>query len=89
MTTTAIVLIAFLVLYLGFVGYLYGRQRRWLGFLGWAMFMTGALLAFSGGGEAFPWAGLLWAFIGLFGLITVAVDVAAVRRRRRRGVRDA
>ncbi len=82
MSATSIALTVLLLLYLGFIGYLYGRQRRWLGLLGWALFMIGMLLAFGGAGDAFPWAGLLWTFIGLFGIIMVIVDVAAVRRNR-------
>ena len=78
---TAVLIIVFLV-YLGVVGYLYGRQQRWLGLAGWALFMGGMLLAFGGAGDAFPWAGLLWSFTGLFGLVMVVVDVASVRRRR-------
>lgn len=83
MTRTTITLIALLFAYLGLVSYLYGRQRRWLGLLGWATFMIGMLLAFGGAGDTFPWAGLLWSVIGLFGLVMVAVDVAAVRRNPR------
>ena len=83
MSTTTIGLLTLLLLYLAFVGYLYGRQGRWLGLLGWATFMIGMLLAFGGAGDTFPWAGLLWSVIGLFGLVMVAVDVAAVRRNRR------
>lgn len=82
MSATTILLATFLALYLLFTAYLYGRQRRWLGFAGWAIFMIGMLLAFGGGGDAFPWAGLLWACLGLFGIIMVAVDVATVRRGR-------
>lgn len=82
MSASTLVLATFVVFYVLFTAYIYGRQRRWLGFLGWVTFMIGMLLAFGGGGDAFPWAGLLWACVSLFGIIMVAVDVATVRRGR-------
>lgn len=74
--------IVYAVVYLPLIGYVYGRQRRWLGAGGWALLMGGVLLAIGGGGDLFAWAGLLWAFVAAFGGLMIVMDVAEVRRRR-------
>jgi hypothetical protein len=74
--------IIYLVVYLPLIGYVYGRQRRWLGAAGWALLMGGVLLATSGGGDLFAWAGLLWASVAAFGGLMIVMDVAEVRRRQ-------
>lgn len=68
------------LLYLPLTGYLYGRQRRWLGMIGWDLLVLGLLLAFGGGGNAFAWAGLLWAAVAVGGLLMVVADIVAMRR---------
>lgn len=77
----SVLLIAVYVLYLSFVGYVYGRQRRWAGAAGWAMVVGGLLLAFGGAGDAFPWAGLVWSFIAGAGVILMVMEIALRRRR--------
>jgi len=79
-----ILLIAWAVVYVPLTGYLYGRQRRWLGMLGWDIFVLGLLLAFGGAGDAFAWAGLLWSAIAAAGLLLIVMDVFELRRRRER-----
>jgi hypothetical protein len=74
--------IVYAVIFLPLVAYMYGRQGRWLGAGGWALLMAGVLLAVGGGGDLFPWAGLLWACLAAFGALMVAMDVLEVRRRR-------
>jgi hypothetical protein len=76
-----ILLAVYALLYLPLTGYLYGRQRRWLGMLGWDVFVLGLLLAFGGGGDAFAWAGLLWSAVAVAGLLLIVTDVVELRRR--------
>jgi hypothetical protein len=76
-----ILLGAYALLYLPLTGYLYGRQRRWLGMLGWDLLVLGLLLAFGGAGDAFAWAGLLWSFVAAAGLLLIVMDVFEMRRR--------
>jgi len=78
-----ILLGAYAVLYLPLTTYLYGRQRRWTGMIGWDLLVLGLLLAFGGAGDAFAWAGLLWAFIAASGLLLIVMDVFEMRRRER------
>ena len=76
-----ILLGAFALLYLPLTGYLYGRQRRWIGMLGWDLLVLGLLLAFGGAGDAFAWAGLLWSAVAAAGLLLIVTDVFEMRRR--------
>jgi hypothetical protein len=76
-----ILILAYAVLYLPLTAYLYGRQRRWLGMLGWDLLVLGLLLAFGGAGDAFAWAGLLWTFIAAAGVLLLVMDVFEMRRR--------
>jgi hypothetical protein len=76
-----ILLGAYAVLYLPLTTYLYGRQRRWTGMIGWDLLVLGLLLAFGGAGNAFAWAGLLWSFIAASGLLLIVMDVFEMRRR--------
>jgi hypothetical protein len=78
-----ILLVLFVVFYVPLVGWMYGRQGRWIGAAGWVLITGGLLLAFGGGGDLFPWAGLLWAFVALFGVLLLAMDIAILRQRRR------
>jgi hypothetical protein len=75
-----ILLAIYALLYLPLTGYLYGRQRRWLGMLGWDLFVLGLLLAFGGAGDAFAWAGLLWIAVAAAGLLLIVTDVLGMRR---------
>ena len=75
-------IIVYAAIYLPLIGYVYGRQQRWLGAAGWALLMAGVLLATSGGGDLFPWAGLLWATVAAFGALLIVMDVLEVRKRR-------
>jgi hypothetical protein len=75
-----ILLAVYALLYLPLTGYLYGRQRRWLGMFGWDLLVLGLLLAFGGGGDAFAWAGLLWATVAAAGLLMITADVVETRR---------
>ena len=77
-----ILLGAWALLYVPLTGYLYGRQRRWPGMLGWDLLVLGLLLAFGGAGDAFAWAGLLWSAIAAAGLLLIVTDVVEMRRRR-------
>jgi hypothetical protein len=77
-----ILLGAYAVLYLPLTGYLYGRQRRWVGMFGWDLLVLGLLLAFGGAGDAFAWAGLLWSFVAAAGVLLIVMDVFEMRRRR-------
>jgi hypothetical protein len=77
-----ILLVAWAVAYLPLTAYLYGRQRRWFGMLGWDVLVLGLLLAFGGAGDAFAWAGLLWSAVAAAGLLLIAMDVLEMRRRR-------
>ena len=77
-----ILLGAWALLYVPLTGYLYGRQRRWSGMLGWDLLVLGLLLAFGGAGDAFAWAGLLWSAIAAAGLLLIVTDVVEMRRRR-------
>lgn len=74
-----ILLAVYALLYLPLTGYLYGRQRRWLGMLGWDLLVLGLLLAFGGAGDAFAWAGLLWTAVAAAGLLLIVSDVVAMR----------
>ena len=76
-----ILLALYALLYLPLTAYLYGRQRRWLGMLGWDLLVLGLLLAFGGAGDAFAWAGLLWSAVAAAGILLIATDVVALRRR--------
>jgi hypothetical protein len=76
-----ILLAAWALFYLPLTAYLYGRQRRWSGMLGWDLFVLGLLLAFGGAGDAFAWAGLLWSAIAAAGLLLIVTDVVEMRRR--------
>lgn len=78
-----IALALFFVAYLALIAWLYGRQQRWFGATGWGLLLGGSLLAFGGGGDLFPWAGLLWAFVALGGMLCLGVDIFALRQRRR------
>jgi hypothetical protein len=80
----AILLTFYVLIYLPLTGYLYGRQRRWYGMLGWDLLVLGLLLAFGGAGDAFAWAGLLWAFVAATGVLMLVIDVAELRSRRKR-----
>lgn len=77
-----ILLAAYALFYLPLTGYLYGRNRRWLGMAGWDLFILGLLLAFGGAGDAFAWAGLLWSTVAAAGLLLIVTDVVEMRRRR-------
>ena len=81
MNELTILLAAYALLYLPLTGYLYGRQRRWFGMLGWDLLVLGLLLAFGGGGDAFAWAGLLWSAVAAAGLLLIVTDVVEARRR--------
>jgi uncharacterized membrane protein len=80
--SSLLVALVTLALYIPLIGYLYGRQRRWLGGAGWILLTGGLLIAFSGGGELFPWAGLFWAFVAAFGALMIIMELAERRRRR-------
>jgi hypothetical protein len=82
MSTSIVIALLFVLLYLPTIGYVYGRQRRWFGAAGWSVLMAGMLLALGGAGDAFAWAGLLWAFVAGTGLVMIALDLAETRRRR-------
>lgn len=82
MSQTWLFIIIYAVIYLPLIGYVYGRQGRWLGVGGWALLMAGVLLATGGGGDLFPWAGLLWASVAAFGGLMIVMDVLEVRKRR-------
>jgi hypothetical protein len=73
--------LVFLALYAALIGYVYGRRGRWLGGGGWVLLMGGLLLAFSGGGELFPWAGLFWATLAGFGGLMIVMELVERRRR--------
>jgi hypothetical protein len=81
--TVTLLLVIFGMVYIPLVAWLYGRQRRWHGAIGWPLLVGGLLLAFGGAGDLFPWAGLLWAFVAAFGLLQVLIDLVAHRWRRR------
>lgn len=74
----------FVLVYLPVIGFVYGRQHRWFGAAGWGVLMAGILLALGGAGDAFAWAGLLWMFLAGAGIVMIAIDVAEVRKLRRR-----
>ncbi len=82
MSELAILLGAYVVLYLPLTAYLYGRQRRWIGMVGWDVLVLGLLLAFGGAGDAFAWAGLLWSAVAAAGLLLIVSDIFEMRRRR-------
>ncbi len=82
MDELTILLGAYALFYLPLTGYLYGRNRRWFGMVGWDLFVLGLLLAFGGAGDAFAWAGLLWSAIAAAGLLLIVTDVVELRRRR-------
>lgn len=84
MSGLLILLAGWALVYVPLTGYLYGRQRRWIGMIGWDLFVLGLLLAFGGAGDAFAWAGLLWSAIAAAGLLLIVMDVVELRRRRRR-----
>jgi hypothetical protein len=75
-----ILLILWAVAYVPLTAYLYGRQRRWLGMLGWDVLVLGLLLAFGGAGDAFAWAGLLWTAIAAAGVLLLVMDLFEMRR---------
>lgn len=81
--STGVLLALFLIVYLPLVAWLYGRQQRWIGAVGWLLITGGLLLAFGGAGDLFPWAGLVWAFVSLVGVLLLAMDVVTLRQRRR------
>lgn len=82
MSQSLLLIALYAVVYVPLIGYVYGRQGRWLGAAGWALLMGGVLLAIGGAGDLFPWAGLLWACVAGFGVLTVIMDVLEVRKRR-------
>jgi hypothetical protein len=75
-----ILLLLWAVAYVPLTAYLYGRQRRWLGMLGWDVLVLGLLLAFGGAGDAFAWAGLLWSAIAAAGVLLIVMDLFEMRR---------
>ncbi len=81
MHALTILLGAWALFYLPLTGYLYGRQRRWAGMLGWDLLVLGLLLAFGGAGDAFAWAALLWTGVAATGLLLILIDVVEMRRR--------
>jgi hypothetical protein len=83
MSQSTVLIVVYVLLYLPLLGYLYGRQRRWAGLLGWALLVGGLLLALGGAGDAFAWAGLLWTFVSASGGILIAMDLVEARYRRR------
>jgi hypothetical protein len=74
--------VLFLVVYVPLVVWLYGRRGRWTAASGWLLLMGGALLVLGGEGDAFPWAGLLWTGVATFGVLLLAMDRVALRKRR-------
>lgn len=72
----------FLVLYLPIVGYLYGRQGRWAGAAGWSLLVAAVAGFGTGVSQAFPWGGLAFVAVGLFGLMLVAFDMVVWSRKR-------
>lgn len=81
MDDLTILLAVYALLYLPLTGYLYGRQHRWFGMLGWDLLVLGLLLAFGGAGDAFAWAGLLWSAVAAAGALLIVTDVVELRRR--------
>jgi hypothetical protein len=75
-----ILLLLWAVAYVPLTAYLYGRQRRWLGMLGWDVLVLGLLLAFGGAGDASAWAGLLWSAIAAAGVLLIVMDLFEMRR---------
>jgi hypothetical protein len=76
-----ILLVLWAVAYVPLTAYLYGRQRRWIGMLGWDVLVLGLLLAFGGAGDAFAWAGLLWTAVAAAGVLLLVMDLFEMRRR--------
>lgn len=74
--------VLFVVFYVPFVLWLYGRRGRWTAAAGWLLVTGGALLLLGGGGDAFAWAGLLWSGVIAFGVLLLAMDIAMLRQRR-------
>ncbi len=74
----------FVMFYVPLALLLFGRRGRWYAAAGWLLVTGGALTLFGGGGDAFPWAGLLWSAVILFGMMLLAMDIAALRRRLER-----
>lgn len=75
-------LLIFLILYVPLVTFLYGRQGRWSGALGWSLFVAGVAGLAVGAAARFPWGGLALSAAAAMGLLLVLLDLAARPRRR-------
>ena len=74
------VLIAFMAIYVLFVGILYGKQRRWWGACGWILLVGGVVALSAGLGDAFAWGGLAFIGVSAAGGLCIVIDVASRRR---------
>ncbi len=75
--------ILFVVVIIPLIAYFYGRQRRWLGAVGWFLLLGGQVVLQAGGGEWFAWGGLLWLAVSAFGFVLVIMDMFASRKQYR------
>lgn len=78
-TAQLLTLLLFLVVIVPLIGYLYGRQRRWISAGGWLLMLGGQVVLMIGGGEWFAWGGLVWLTVSAFGIILVIVDLVTHR----------
>ncbi len=83
LTTTQMVMIAFMALYMVFIGVLYGQQRRWSAGMGWILLVGGIVALSVGLGDAFPWGGLAFLFLSATGGLLLVLDLAWRRAERR------
>ncbi len=81
-TAQLLILLLFLAIIVPLIGYLYGRQRRWISAAGWLLLLGGQVVLMIGGGEWFAWGGLFWLTVSGFGIILVIVDLLTSRSRQ-------
>lgn len=79
-----IIVALYALIFLPVIGYVYGRQGRWRGALGWALLVGGQVFLATGGGKWFAWGGLVGFVVSGLGLLWVIVDLYTLRRARRR-----
>ncbi len=83
LTTTQMVTIAAMALYIVFIVVLYGHQRRWSAAMGWILLVGGVVALSTGLGGAFPWGGLAFLFLSATGALLLVLDLAWRRAERR------